>query len=130
MLDTDAVPLVDAARFSYPGHPAYSALGFCRLRVFRHTTALPGGVGLVAIVTDLGDDNPGPSITNASAGVDLSVRTVLDPLTFLLIEHYPDDRGRRRSSFSLASFNQHDQTTTWDSLPVEDVETIIGGRLG
>lgn len=80
----DGYPRQDASRWHYPawrGSPG----GWCRLRVWQE----PALTRLVAVVTDLGDANPGVSVTNAAEYIHAELRRKYG--TLVLFEHYPAD---------------------------------------
>ena len=70
----------------YPARTCPRA-GRCRVRVFRAAEAPDHAV---VLVTDLGDGNPGPSVTNAAEEIATEVlrRYGLDPARTLFVEHY------------------------------------------
>lgn len=124
--------------FDYPraGRPRD---GRCRLRVFA------GAAGPVILATDLGDENPGASVTNAAGTVATTAyrRLGLDPARTVFVEHYDSRVGnslplRQRSGqtfdrvrFSVAREPQGVRLSApaWQPLSKADVERLIGGSL-
>jgi hypothetical protein len=77
---------VDHPQFDYPP-AAYPHAGRCRLRIYDQ-----GGGETVLVLTDLGDENPGASVTNAVETIVTTAvrRYALDPARLTVVEHYHD----------------------------------------
>lgn len=82
--------VLDNPRFDYPAG-GYPFPGRCHLRVFDQ-----GAGDVVLLVTDLGDENPGASVTNAAEIIVTAAvrRYGLDPARLTVVEHC-DDRWAR-----------------------------------
>ena len=96
---------VDNPHFDYPAG-AYPRAGRCHVRVYDQ-----GAGECVVVLTDLGDENPGASVTNAVETIVTTAvrRYALDPIRLTVVEHYDDrltrevDGGpRRRTEAELA----------------------------
>ena len=61
----------------------------------------------VVLMTDLGDENPGASVTNTVEVLAQLVaqRYLLEPGKTVFVEHYPHEGGRREETFDLVEFN-------------------------
>lgn len=137
-----ATPPVDTV-LDYPAG-VYPRAGRCRVRVFRVAEA-PDHT--VVLVTDLGDANPGPSVTNAAETIAAEVhrRYALDPARTLMVEHYdgrvPGTVARDRRD-GVEDFDRVAFTVTpdraggvrldaphWRPLRKAAVEALVGGRL-
>ncbi|GJG89752.1 hypothetical protein tb265_49330 [Gemmatimonadetes bacterium T265] len=109
--------IVDNPQFDYPAG-VYPRPGRCHVRVFDQ-----GAGEAVLLVTDLGDENPGASVTNtAEIIVTAAVRRYgLDPAHLTVVEHYDDrwtrDAGgerRRRTAPELARLAGRDEGESFD----------------
>lgn len=137
-----AVPPLDTV-LDYPAR-TYPRAGRCRVRVFRAIEA-PGHV--VVLVTDLGDGNPGPSVTNAAEEIATEVlrHYDLDAARTLFVEHYdgrtPGTPATHRRD-GTEDFDRVGFTVTadpdgrvrllapdWRPLRKASVEALVGGRL-
>lgn len=83
---------IDNPRFEFPAG-AYPRAGRCHVRVYDQ-----GGGECVLLLTDLGDENPGASVTNAVETIATAAvrRYALDPARLTVVEHY-DDRFTREA---------------------------------
>lgn len=80
----DGHPRHDLPRWHYPAWSGSDG-GWCRLRVWQ----TPGPSRLLAVVTELRDDNPGVSVTNAAEYIHTELTRKYGNL--VLFEHYPAD---------------------------------------
>ena len=102
--------------------------GVCRVRLFSHAE-MPSLSVLIA--TEL-PDNPGPSVTNAIAGIaaQACARFALDPRYVAFVEHYDDEDGER---FAIVRFDLNDtprlNRPQWSHTTRSDVEALIGQPL-
>lgn len=108
---------IDNPHFDYPAGP-YPRAGRCHVRVYDQ-----GAGECVLLLTDLGDENPGASVTNAvEIIVTAAVRRYgLDPARLTVVEHYDDrltreaDGGpRRRTEAELADLIGRDAGESFD----------------
>ncbi len=113
-----ATPAVDTV-LDYPAG-VYPRAGRCRVRVFRAAEAPDHKV---VLATDLGDANPGPSVTNAAETIATAVhrRYVLEPACTLVVEHYdgrvPGTAARdRRAGLRPRGVHRHDRSR-WGRAP-------------
>ena len=134
-------------RFTYRGPTGRPAR--CRLRIFEHE-----GAGLVLLATDLGNENPGASVTN---GIEQLVAAAcrayrLDPSRLTVVEHY-DDRGtpaavsfgrEHGESFDIVTFEGSPREGSggaiwaadafagprWRRISKHEAEDLIGQPLG
>jgi hypothetical protein len=102
----------------------------CRLRVFQSPATTP-----IVIVSEL-EDNPGPSITGAIEALCSAVWKKLNrPSEMIWIEHYRVklEDGEVVETFDRVSFSISDSGArcemTWDCVPLETLEQILGQDL-
>lgn len=108
---------VDNPHFDYPAG-RYPRAGRCHVRVYDQ-----GAGECVLLLTDLGDENPGASVTNAVEMIVTAAvrRYALDPARLTIVEHYDDrftreaDGGpRRRTAAELARLIGRDAGESFD----------------
>lgn len=109
--------VVDNPQFDYPAG-VYPRPGRCHVRVFAQ-----GAGDAVLLVTDLGDANPGASVTNAAEIIVTAAvrRYGLDPARLTVVEHYDDRWTRdaagerqRRTALELARIADRDEGESFD----------------
>ena len=108
--------VVDNPHFDYPAGP-YPRAGRCHVRVYDQ-----GAGDVVLLLTDLGDENPGASVTNAVEIIATAAarRYRLDPARLTVLEHYDDrwtagaDGRRRRTAAELAQLVGRDAGESFD----------------
>lgn len=109
--------IVDNPHFDYPAG-VYPRPGRCHIRLFDQ-----GAGDVVLLVTDLGEENPGASVTNAAEVVVTAAarRYELDPTRLTIVEHYDDrwTRGaggerRRRPELELARIVGREEGESFD----------------
>ena len=94
--------------------------GICRVRTFASTTQ-----GAIALLTDLGDKNPGNSVTNAVELIreTLIARGIIGSNTSI-IEHYEPEGLLGAATFDLVSFSD-DGSPEWKPMGVEETLRLI-----
>src|SRR5262245_33909543 len=95
--------------------------GLCRVRIFVHSDSI------IVLLTDLGDMNPGPSVTNAVENVIEALRgqgLVAGEAKF--IEHY-EDESLDAARFAIVSIRQDGQPT-WHQVSDQEVMALAGCR--
>ena len=125
--------IVDDPKFDYPAG-VYPQPGWCHVRVFDQ------GVGdAVLLVTDLGDENPGASVTTAAVVVVTAAvrRYGLDPARLTVVEHYDDRRARdasgerrHRTALELAQIAGRQEGESFDVVTFAHVPTACMGTAG
>ena len=107
---------------TYPGLHARPAQ--CQIRVYDQA----GGEAVV-IATDIGDANPGASVTNTVEHIATEVcrRYRLDPARLTVVEHYDDRRTPRTFSFGRENGESFD-VVTFRRMPATSNGTIAEGE--
>jgi hypothetical protein len=116
---------VSEKRFEYTDPNGRRAA--CHLRVWEES-----GRASIAIVTELNDDNPGMSITNASEVVWREVWVYMErPEALVMIEHYARTNALDylEESFDLVTFAGRGRFADpqWCRVQPEDLRELLGG---
>lgn len=134
------MPLVKQLdRFDYSGG-RHRNEGRCRVRLYG--TVGEGPTPYLVIATDLGDENPGPSVTNAAELVAEAVceRFSLSPSEVTFIEHYDGRIGNTSPLRRRDGVEDYDQvlfqtdrrplaSPTWRPMRKHEVEALVGEAL-
>ncbi len=101
---------VDSPAFEYPD-PRHGRAARCHLRLYEQ-----GNGEVVLVATDLGDANPGASVTNTIEAIATAACLAfdVDPARLTVVEHYDDRRADRADaigrtdgeSFDVVSFRR------------------------
>lgn len=118
----------------------YANEGRCRVRLYETVDGAP--TPYLAVATDLGDKNPGPSVTNAADLVAESVceRFNLSPDQVTFVEHYDGRIGNTSSlnprdgveDYDLVVFQTDRRPLTqpaWRPMRKHQVEALVGEPL-
>lgn len=118
----------------------YGSEGRCMVRLFDTTDA--GPTPYLVIATDIGEDNPGPSVTNAAELVAESIcdRFGLAPDQLTFVEHYDGRIGNTPATRRRDGVEDFDQVTfasggrplsgpNWTPIRKAEVERMIGVSL-
>lgn len=128
--------IVDNPHFDYPAG-VYPQRGRCHLRAFDH-----GGGDVVLLVTDLAEEKPSVSVTNAAEIIVTAAvrRYGLDPARLTVVEHHDDrwTRGasgehRRRTAIELARIVGREGGESFDVVTfahVPDARTAMASAAG
>lgn len=127
--------IIDNPQFDYPAG-AFPQSGRCHLRAFDQ------GGHIVLLVTELGDENPGASVTIAAAMIVTAAvrRYGLDPTCLTVVEHH-DDRWAhsnggerpRRGAHDSTGITGRDEGERFDRVTfahVPSARTPLGGSPG
>lgn len=106
--------------FQSPARHGSRTDSLCRVRTF-----VSPGQEVVALLTDLGDRNPGSSVTNSVEFIRraLIARGVIDT-TAKIVEHY-ESNDFRRATFDVVSFSEKD-LPNWHSISIQAASDLIG----
>src|SRR5215208_7971694 len=109
---------------TYPGLHGRPAQ--CQIRVFDQSSG-----EVVVIATDLGDANPGASVTNSIEHLATEVcrRYRLDPVRLTVVEHYDDRRTPRAFSFGRENGESFDVVTFRRMPATASNGTIAEGEI-
>ena len=118
----------------------YTNRGRCRLRLY--TTVAGEPTRYLAVATDLGDQNPGPSVTNAAELVAEAVceRFDLSPSDVTFVEHYDGRIGNTASTNRRDGVEDYDAVVfqtdrrplaqpTWRPMRKHQLEALVGEPL-
>lgn len=101
--------------FKFKRRSGFASLGLCRVRLFAN------GEHVYVVITDLGLDNTGPSVTNSIEGIMEQLREqgrIVVPAP-MIVEHYE----KHPQEFSIVTFGER---TNWITISNERAFALLG----